>query len=100
MDFAVNELQTLLKKATNVTIRAIPDTDESIIYSSDAKYISIGHTKLLEQANIEVNYDELLESGRVVKTVGNSLFIAGGLAFILNESSAHAKTNESSVIFL
>ena len=79
MDFAITDFQDILRKATNVTINAIPDTDESVVWSEDAKYISIGHTKLLEAAGITVDYDRLLEGGRVVKTVGNSLFIAGGV---------------------
>ena len=78
MDFAVSDFQNILKNATNVSIKALPDTDESVVWSKDAKYISLGYTKLLEAAGIEVDCDELLEGGRVVKTVGNSLFIVGG----------------------
>lgn len=56
-------------------------TDNSVSWSEDADYISVGNTTLLAEAGIQPAYETLLENGYIVKRVGNSIFIAGARDF-------------------
>ena len=73
---AAEELAYFFKESTGVNLRLIRDS--GLQFNQNSKYISIGDTELLSQANISVNKTELDTSGYVIETVGNSVFIAGG----------------------
>ncbi len=72
---AVAEFNTFIKEATGLTFEIV-STD--ISYSQDAKYISFGKNNLLTTSGIAVDYKLLGNQGYTIKTVGDSIFIAGG----------------------
>ncbi len=74
-EFAASDLAEFLRLSTGVTLPII--TDSGLAYDASAKYISLGQTVLLEQAGITITKEQLGESGYIIKTVDNSLFIAG-----------------------
>ena len=74
---AADELVEYFAEATDFILPVI--TDETADFSADAKYISLGDTKLKEQANI-VYEGNLSRDGFIIKTSGQSVFIVGGSA--------------------
>lgn len=70
MEFALNELQGFLEKATGIVLAV-----ESVAKENQA-YISIGETELSKRANVSV-LDSYNGSGFVITTVGNSYVILG-----------------------
>ena len=74
IDNAVDELNKFMYEATGITFPLISESKAH--YSADAKYISIGRTTLLEEAEVAVNAD-LGESGAQISTKGKSLFFVG-----------------------
>ncbi|MFA7435599.1 MAG: DUF4838 domain-containing protein [Bacilli bacterium] len=72
---AVEELQYFFGMATGITLEAIDD--ESLESYSSSKYISIGNTSLLKEANLEINYDELGFSGLKILLKNENLFLYG-----------------------
>ena len=74
---AADELVEYFAEATDFVLPVI--TDETADFSADAKYISLGDTKLKEQANI-VYEGNLGRDGFIIKTSGQSVFIVGGSA--------------------
>ncbi len=75
-DIARRELLDFFKQATNISLSSMPDTNVS--YSENAKYISIGETKLLQEAEIEVDTKLLGQDGVRIQTKGKSIFLYGG----------------------
>ncbi|MBO5480507.1 MAG: hypothetical protein J6A63_04920, partial [Clostridia bacterium] len=73
---AKNELVTFLRTSTGVSFSVI--SDEGLTFSESDKYISLGRTRLFEQAGLAANESELSAAGYVIKTIGNSVFICGG----------------------
>ena len=73
---AKNELVTFLRTSTGISFSVI--SDEGLTFSESDKYISLGRTRLFEQAGLAANESELSAAGYVIKTVGNSIFICGG----------------------
>ncbi len=76
--FAATELVEFIRLATGVTLTTV--SDAGLGFDESKKYISLAETALLEQAGITVTKEELGESGYIIKTVGNSVFIAGVMA--------------------
>ena len=74
---AADELVEYFAEATDFILPVI--TDETVDFSADAKYISLGDTELKEQANI-VYEGNLSRDGFIIKTSGQSVFIVGGNA--------------------
>lgn len=81
-DFAVSELQNFIYEATGVQLEAVADT--GLNYSATAKYLSIGETTVFETANISFNKKALGDSGYIVKSKGESVFMVGGSYGTLN----------------
>ena len=73
---AVSELTLFFEEATGITLKAI--TDNGLKFDTEKKYISIGSTALLNEAGIELNKNDLKSGGYIIKTVGKSIFLAGG----------------------
>lgn len=82
MLFAANEMTEFIRLSTGVTLETVTDAGKS--FDESAKYISIGETELLKGAGISVSKEALGESGYILKTVGNSVFIASVTAANFN----------------
>lgn len=76
VSFAAQELVYFFNLSTGYTLSVV--TDEGLSYDSSAKYLSIDRTKLLKGARIDTGDLGLGESGFIVKTVGNTVFMTGG----------------------
>lgn len=72
---ACRELNYFFTRSANLNFTVV--TDEGLSYHPNDKYISIGETKLLEEAGIALDFDVLGYSGYIIKTMGNSVFLAG-----------------------
>lgn len=75
---AVSELKFFFKQATDFDLPAI--SDKNLTYEVGQKYISIGHTSLLETSDIEIDPD-LGESGVQIITKDESVFLFGNTRF-------------------
>ena len=73
---ATQEFSYLFKKATNISLPVM--RDEGLIHDKNNKYISIGNTSLMEQAELKGGYEVLHYDGCKIVTVGNTVFIIGG----------------------
>lgn len=80
-EFAVNELKDLFKEATGISLNAIPDS--GVTYSSSAKFISLGKNGLTVSVGLNDVLDatDLDRDGFMIKTKGESIFIAGNSDF-------------------
>ena len=74
--YAATELVNLVNEATGVTLNVI--SDENTTYNQDAEYISIGNTKLVEEAGITVSEDAKGINAFQITTQDKSLFLIGG----------------------
>ena len=72
--YAASELQKYVKKATLATLHIV-ETDDCVI---DDKYISIGHTRLLEKSGISVTEKDLSRDGYKIIRNKNNVYICGG----------------------
>lgn len=81
-DFAVTELQTFIYQATGVSLNAVKDT--GLTYSDGAKYLAVGETSIFEGAGLTLNKKALKDSGYIVKSKGESVFMVGGSFGTLN----------------
>lgn len=83
---ASSELQTFFKQATGITLIIDFETGEGVTHTADAKYISIGDTKMLESANFngdditENDYDKekLTKDGLRILTKDKTVYLIGG----------------------
>ena len=73
---AKDELVYLVNLATGIDLPVI-NTNNVTSADFSKKYISLGVNDLFEAAGLSINDDELKESGYIMKTVENTLFIAG-----------------------
>lgn len=76
MNYAKEELITLFKEATGVTLQS--DSDEGLTHSAANKYISLGRTALFESSGIEVDFTSLKEDGVRIVTKDNTIYLLGG----------------------
>ena len=80
MNTTLMEFLYFFKLATNLEMVNV--SEENTVYAEDAKMIVLGNCEqLLSEANVSVNFLELGESGFVIKTVGQNVFIAGGYRY-------------------
>ena len=68
---AVEEFITLFSEATGVSLPVV--TDENITYSKDSRYISIGNTKLINDAGVEYSAEIKEANSIAIKTKDKSL---------------------------
>ena len=73
--YSAFDLQEYIANMTGVTIPVMKDTEVPI--SEDEKVISVGMTNR-EGVRYTVDRDSIGEDGYTIKTVGNSVYIAGG----------------------
>lgn len=72
---AANELAYYISESLDVILSVV--TDESIVYDETKKYISVGNTSLLENANFNFDYSTLNGDGFFIKFKQNLIFIDG-----------------------
>ncbi len=72
---AKDELVLFFKEATGITLPV--KTDSQITYTSDSKFISIGKTALALNKGVNPTFADVNENGFVIKTIDNSIFLAG-----------------------
>lgn len=75
LNFAIEEFKLFFEEATGIIIPVI--YSNTVNYSDDAKFISLGKTSLSEDAGVTTENLNLGISGFTIKTVGNSVFILG-----------------------
>lgn len=78
----------LFERATGIALEAVIDSDVPD-FTEDAKYISLGNTKLVEQAGIdkeEYSLEKLGQEGVRIMTVGNTIFLLGANIYGVNYS--------------
>ena len=73
---SVEEFNNLFKKATGITL---PLTYDNVVgeYSESSKFISLGNTSFVEQAEIEYDKTKLKTDGCRIITKGKTVFILG-----------------------
>lgn len=71
--YAATEMQTFIKEASLCTLPIVTDAQ----ITAGRKFISIGNTAMFADTDIEVDYDELGESGIIIQTIGSNVFITG-----------------------
>ena len=71
--YAASELQEYVKKATSAYLEIV-ETNGCVT----GKYLSLGHTKLLERSGIEVTEKELSRDGYKVVRKNDNVYICGG----------------------
>ena len=74
-NYAKDELLDLYKMATGKTLAVVND---SVLFESNAKIISIGRTNLLLESNVKAEYSALGRDGYRIALDGDSLFLVGG----------------------
>lgn len=72
---AISELNLFVSEATN-GVEFVTTTDENVMYSNTAKYISLGQNKFWQAANIPLE-ENLGKDGLQMVTKGNSVFLFG-----------------------
>ena len=72
---AYQELVYFINQAVGCTLTVISDSGLSL--SEDSKYVSLGETTLFQQSGIEIDKEKLGDSGYIINTVGDSIFICG-----------------------
>lgn len=80
LTIAKDDLVLLFKEATGIELELIIDNGNNVNYTEDSKYISLGNTSLVEQANIspdEYSWEKLGDEGVRIITKGNTIFLLG-----------------------
>lgn len=72
---AAVELTTFFARATGIELTTVSDLD--VVLTPDGKYLSIGENELFGDAGLSPE-ENFKTSGYLVKTVGQSVFMAGG----------------------
>ena len=75
---ARDEFIEFFRQATGIKIKAIQENEVGLTHDANAKYISLGNTKLLETAALEVDYTELGTQGVRILTKDKSVYLIGG----------------------
>ena len=74
--YAANELQNFLYKSTGATFNVI--TDNGISHNNSQKLLSVGNTSLLaEQTDIVIDYEVQGETGPLIYTKDNTVYMCG-----------------------
>lgn len=79
---AVGEFNLFFEEATGKRLSLIESDSQE--YDANAKYISLGETSFLETSNLTVDYETIGWQGYEIVTEGNSIFVAGKDAGVLN----------------
>ena len=74
---AAKEIQDMLALSTSVKLPIITDKD-IVYYPNQSKFISVGETKLVAFADVEIDKQTLQDSGFRIESKGKSVFLVGG----------------------
>jgi hypothetical protein len=77
LNMGSRDLQAFIENATGVAIPIVFDT--GLTFNANEKRILLGQSKATEGCGVEFNYEELGEDGFKIKTIGNSVVIAGAM---------------------
>ena len=75
---AESEFKTFFKQATGINIKTIAESDDGLTHNATNKYISIGETKMLDSADITMDYEKLGVEGVRIVTKDNTIYLVGG----------------------
>lgn len=75
---AEEEFVFFFEQATGIKIPVIKESGDGLTHSKEAKYISIGNTKLLASAGLAADESVLGSQGVKIKTVDDSIYLYGG----------------------
>ncbi len=75
---ADSEIRYFFQEATGATLKSVIEDGTGFTHDDNAKYISIGNTKMFESANIDLKSDVLGTQGLRIVTKGNTVYINGG----------------------
>ncbi len=79
VSFARGELVTFFAEATGIKLEVIDDT--GLTHSADNKYLSLGHTTLLETSGIEVDAEKLGDEGARIVTKDDTVYLFGAAEY-------------------
>ncbi len=71
LNFAATEVVNFIRESSSVELATVTDTN----MAKDAKYISLGNTTVLPEANIQLT-EENGETGHVIKTVDENIYVS------------------------
>ncbi len=74
---AEQELKFFFKEATGVTLNTVVESEAGLTHSPDAKYISLGATKMLESSEIEIDNQLLGTQGLRIATKDKTVYVTG-----------------------
>ncbi len=74
---AESELKLFFAKATGVTLESVVETDVGLQHTADAKYISLGKTKMLESAGVQIDEQCLGTQGLRIVTKDKTVYVTG-----------------------
>lgn len=73
--YAKEEMLYFVELITGCKLPVI--SDRLAVYDENAKYVSLGRNELFAQTGIDVTAEELGESGYIIRSVGDMVFITG-----------------------
>lgn len=74
---AESEFKYFFEEATGVKLATVVEPEEGISHTSSGKYISIGNTKMLNSANIDLKSDVLGSQGVRIVTKDKTVYLVG-----------------------
>lgn len=74
---AESEIKYFFEEATGIKLETVTEPKEGLAHSADGKYISIGNTKMLQSAQIDLKADVLKSQGVRIVTKDKTVYIAG-----------------------
>lgn len=75
---AASELTAFFKQATNITLQTVTEPAEGIEHNDNAKYFSIGDTKMYQSSGLTYDAEQLGADGVRIQTEGNTVYLNGG----------------------
>lgn len=89
-EVGVKALVNYFEMATGIKLKTY--TDSNFVEKADSKFISVGETTLLKEANIDLASYDLGASGYIIKTINDDVYLAGnkyGSQYACYEFLAH-----------
>lgn len=74
-EYAAEELRFFINESTGAALEIV--SDEGLSFDSNAKYLSVGKTALLEGSGLSAEYSLLNSDGYKIKTFGNTVIMTG-----------------------
>ncbi|MBQ3571806.1 MAG: DUF4838 domain-containing protein [Clostridia bacterium] len=74
---AESELRYFFEEATGVKLTTVTESEEGFSHSAEGKYISIGETKMLESAKLDLKREVIGSQGVRIVTKDNNIYLIG-----------------------